>query len=68
VTVQPVLDAEGGALRTNLINFDEGAVNMSHVHDIDQGLHVIAREGIIATETEEITIRSGDFVVIPAGE
>ena len=26
VTVQPVLDAEGSALRTNLINFDEGAV------------------------------------------
>lgn len=68
VTVQPVLDAEGSALRTNLINFDEGAVNVFHVHDVDQVLYVTAGEGIIATETEEIRIRPGDFVVIPAGE
>jgi quercetin dioxygenase-like cupin family protein len=68
VTVQPVLDAEGSALRTNLIDFDEGAVNVFHAYDVDQALYVTAGEGIIATEAEEITIRPGDFVVIPAGE
>lgn len=68
VTVQSVLDSDDSNLRTNLINFDEGAVNVFHVHDFDQVLYVTAGEGIIATETEEIRIRSGDFVVIPAGE
>lgn len=68
VTVQPVLDSDDSALRTNLINFDRGAVNVFHVHDFDQVLYVTAGEGIIATETEEIQIGPGDFVVIPAGE
>jgi quercetin dioxygenase-like cupin family protein len=68
VTVQPVLDSDDSNLRTNLINFDEGAVNVFHVHDFDQVLYVTSGEGIIATETEEIRIRPGDFVVIPAGE
>ena len=68
VTVQPVLDADSSALRTNLINFDKGAVNVFHVHDFDQVLYVTKGEGIIATEGEEIRIRPGDFVVIPAGE
>jgi 4-carboxymuconolactone decarboxylase len=68
VTVQPVLDSDNSELRTNLINFDEGAVNVFHVHDYDQVLYVTAGEGIIATETKEIKIGPGDFVVIPAGE
>ena len=68
VTVQPVLDADSSDLRTNIINFDKGAVNIFHVHDFDQVLYVTKGEGIIATEKEEIRIRPGDFVVIPAGE
>jgi len=68
VTVQSVLDAEGSALRTNLINFHDGAVNVFHTHDFDQVLYVTEGEGIIATEQEEIRIGPGDFVVIPAGE
>jgi len=68
VTVQPVLDADSSDLRTNIINFDKGAVNVFHVHDFDQVLYVTKGEGIIATEKEEIRITPGDFVVIPAGE
>ncbi len=68
VTVQSVLDSEDSNLRTNLINFDEGAVNVFHTHDFDQVLYVTEGEGIIATETEEIRITPGTFVVIPAGE
>ena len=68
VTVQPVLDADSSDLRTNIINFDKGAVNVFHVHDVDQVLYVTRGEGIIATEKEEIRIKPGDFVVIPAGE
>jgi hypothetical protein len=40
VTVQPVLDADSSELRTNIINFDKGAVNVFHVHDFDQVLYV----------------------------
>jgi 4-carboxymuconolactone decarboxylase len=68
VTVQSVLDADDSSLRTNLINFHEGAVNVFHIHDYDQVLYVTEGEGIIATEKEEIRISKGDFVVIPAGE
>ena len=68
VTVQPVLDSDKSDLRTNIINFEKGAVNVFHVHDFDQVLYVTKGEGIIATEKEEIRIRPGDFVVIPAGE
>ena len=68
VTVQPVLDSDKSDLRTNIINFDKGAVNVFHVHDFDQVLYVTKGEGIIATEKEEIRITPGDFVVIPAGE
>ncbi len=68
VTAQSVLDSDSSNLRTSLINFDEGAVNVFHVHDFDQVLYVTAGEGIIATESEEIRIKPGDFVVIPAGE
>jgi quercetin dioxygenase-like cupin family protein len=68
VTVQSVLDSDDSALRTNLINFDQGAVNVFHTHDFDQVLYVTEGEGIIATEKEEIRITPGTFVVIPAGE
>jgi 4-carboxymuconolactone decarboxylase len=68
VTAQTVLDQENSALRASLINFDQGAVNVFHVHEYDQILYVTAGEGIIANEQEEIRIRPGDFVVIPAGE
>ena len=68
VTAQTVLDTENSALRASLINFDQGAVNVFHVHEYDQILYVTSGEGIIATEQEEVRITPGDFVVIPAGE
>jgi quercetin dioxygenase-like cupin family protein len=68
VTVQSVLDSDSSDLRTNLINFDEDAVNVFHTHDLDPVLYVTAGEGIIATEKEDIRMTPGTFVVIPAGE
>jgi 4-carboxymuconolactone decarboxylase len=68
VTAQAVLDTENSPLRASLINFDQGAVNVFHVHEYDQILYVTSGEGIIATEQEEVRIKPGDFVVIPAGE
>jgi quercetin dioxygenase-like cupin family protein len=68
VAVQTVLDSPDSELRTNLINFDEGAVNVFHTHTFDQVLYVTEGEGIIANDHEEIRITAGTFVVIPAGE
>jgi 4-carboxymuconolactone decarboxylase len=68
VTAQSVLDSDSSNLRTSLINFDQGAVNVFHTHDYDQVLYVTAGEGIVATEKEEVRITPGTFVVIPAGE
>ncbi len=48
--------------------FDPGARTRPHVHATDQVLHVVEGEGIVATEQERRLIRTGDIVIIPAGE
>ncbi len=63
-----MLDSAESELRTNVVNFDPGAVNVFHTHSVDQVLYVTEGEGIIATETEEVRVTAGTFIVIPAGE
>lgn len=55
-------------LHVGLVRFDAGGRNVFHTHTFDQVLYVTEGEGIVATEHEEQRIRSGDVVVIPAGE
>jgi 4-carboxymuconolactone decarboxylase len=69
VTLQPII---GTDLSKNFlidqVNFNKGVRNKFHSHSIEQVLIVTEGEGIIATDKEEITVRSGDVVFIPAGE
>jgi quercetin dioxygenase-like cupin family protein len=51
-----------------LIRFDAGGRNVFHVHTFDQVLYITEGEGIVATEQEELVVRAGDLVIIPAGE
>ena len=55
-------------LRVNLIHFHPGAKNVFHTHSADQVLVVTEGRGIIASETEEITVDPGTVIFIPAGE
>ena len=50
------------------VNFGKGIRNKFHSHSIEQILIITEGEGIVATEKEEITVRPGDIVFIPAGE
>ncbi|CAG0954540.1 hypothetical protein ANRL3_00467 [Anaerolineae bacterium] len=50
------------------VNFDPGVRNKFHSHSIDQVLIVTEGKGIVATDQEEVIVRPGDVVFIPAGE
>ncbi len=50
------------------VNFGRGVRNKFHTHSIEQILIVTKGKGIVATESEEITVYPGDIVFIPAGE
>jgi quercetin dioxygenase-like cupin family protein len=63
-----VEDAHTDQLRIGLVRFEAGGRNVFHTHTFDQVLYVTEGEGIVATEQEEHRIRTGDAVVIPAGE
>jgi quercetin dioxygenase-like cupin family protein len=50
------------------VNFSKGVRNKFHIHSIEQVLIVTEGVGIVATEKEEIIVRPGDIIFIPAGE
>ncbi len=50
------------------VNFSKGVRNKFHIHSTEQILIVTEGEGIVATDKEEITVRPGDVIFIPAGE
>ena len=68
VTIQPLVGEGEKELRSAMVNFSRGAVNVFHTHTADQILFVTEGKGIVATETEEVTVTPGTFIFIPAGE
>ena len=69
VTLQAII---GSDLSENFliqqVNFSKGVRNKFHTHSTEQILIVTEGEGIVATDKEEITVRPGDVIFIPAGE
>ena len=51
-----------------IVAFDAGSRNKFHKHSGDQILIVTEGTGIVANDTESLTVTEGDVVVIPAGE
>ena len=47
--------------------FDAGARTRPHIHEVDQTLHVLDGEGVLATQTSLQPIKTGDIVFIPRG-
>ncbi len=51
-----------------IVAFDAGSRNQFHKHSGDQILIVTEGTGIVANDTESLTVTEGDVIVIPAGE
>jgi quercetin dioxygenase-like cupin family protein len=51
-----------------IVAFDAGSRNKFHKHSGDQILIVTEGTGIVASDTESLTVTEGDVIVIPAGE
>jgi quercetin dioxygenase-like cupin family protein len=69
VTRQPLVTEDmGRSFNMSNINFGQGVRNKFHTHSSDQVLLVTAGTGIVATESEQLTVAVGDLVFIPAGE
>lgn len=51
-----------------VVSFEAGGRTRPHVHVVDQILHIVAGQGIVATSTERHVVTPGDVVVVPAGE
>ena len=68
VTSQSIVSEGKDGLSIGVVNFSKGTVRDFGAHTFDQVLYVTEGSGIIATETEEVTVTPGTFVFIPAGE
>ncbi len=51
-----------------IVACDAGSRNKVHKHSGDQILIVTEGTGIVANDTESLTVTEGDVIVIPAGE
>ena len=68
VSIQSIIGKSEDELRVIVVNFSPGAVNVFHSHTFNQLLYVTEGKGIVATESEEVTVTPGTFIFIPAGE
>ena len=68
VTGQSIISEGNDELSIGLVTFSKGTERGFNAHTFDQVLYITEGSGIIATETEEVTVTPGTFVFIPAGE
>ncbi|MBM3949181.1 MAG: cupin domain-containing protein [SAR202 cluster bacterium] len=66
--VRENLVADSPHINFGVVSFAKGARNKFHTHTSDQILFVTSGVGIVATEKEQVTVRTGDTVWVPAGE
>jgi quercetin dioxygenase-like cupin family protein len=50
------------------VQFHVGGRTRWHKHDADQLIVVVSGHGVVAAEDEELSVRPGDVVMVPAGE
>jgi quercetin dioxygenase-like cupin family protein len=67
--IRQVLHApeDDGGVELLAVFFAAGARTRPHIHEVDQTLHVVEGEGVLATETSRQIIRPGDILVVPRG-
>jgi quercetin dioxygenase-like cupin family protein len=59
---------EPGGIDLVAVFFEPGARTRPHIHSTDQALHVVDGEGVVAIDQERWLIRTGDIVIIRAGQ
>jgi quercetin dioxygenase-like cupin family protein len=47
--------------------FDPGGRTKPHVHSVPQVINVLEGTGIVAVEDERVTVKPGDFILVPPG-
>ena len=67
VTRQPLAPGSRD-YNVNIIAFSKGTRTKFHTHESEQVLIVTSGVGIVATETEEHRVTTGDVILVPAGE
>jgi quercetin dioxygenase-like cupin family protein len=65
---QVVGETDAADLRLYDVTFRLGGRTVWHTHEVDQVLVITSGHGIVATESEERQVRTGDLVIVPAGE
>ena len=68
VTRQSIISERNDGLSIALVSFSKGTTREFNTHTFAQVLYVTEGNGIIATETEEVTVAPGTLIFIPAGE
>lgn len=69
VTRQSIVDSpETDQFTFALVSFYDGSRNHFHTHTSDQILFVTEGVGIVANESDEMEMKTGDTAFIPAGE
>lgn len=69
VVFQPLVNQQMGKnFEVSQVNFGKGARTKFHSHNSDQVLIVTEGKGIVATEQEELVVKVGDIVHLPADE
>jgi len=56
------------AVTVTLVRFSDGGRNKRHIHTADQILYITEGDGIVASESHEHHVSTGDIVHVPAGE
>ena len=68
VSIQHIIGERTNDFRVIVVHFNPGAESGFHTYTADHVLYVTEGKGIIATESEEVTLSPGTIVHIPAGE
>ena len=67
VTLQRLVTAEDSSqVELLAVWFSAGARTHAHTHDVDQVLHIVEGQGIVADEHETRLVSAGDVVTVPA--
>lgn len=69
VAIQDMVTPQNAkGLVVHLVNFDDGAKTQWHTHSAEQVLIVTSGSGIVATRDEELSVVSGDVVLVAPKE
>ncbi|MCL4384981.1 MAG: cupin domain-containing protein [Cyanobacteria bacterium] len=52
-------------LNLGIVEFEKNKTSLTHTHDVEESLYVLAGKGIIDVDGTIYNIRKGDFIYIP---